>query len=269
MYQLVAIDLDETLYNDKHEVCIRNLQAIQKAKALGVKIVPCSGRTPGLLKDLYSTLGIDNDDEYSILGNGSIVISNGTEEVLHCEPLSFKKAKELFEWGKQHDIPVELYTAKKAFFFNVDEQEKALAKFVGNIDVLKYEDFSNVEGLEILKVIYLVREEERRVEVATLLQEVCEGEVTISFSSDRYVELNRHGIHKGLGLEALAKHLGIPIEETMAIGDNSNDLDLLKTAGLSIAMQNAIPALKDIADYVCESDNNQGGVGEAIEKFIL
>lgn len=269
MYKIIAIDLDETLYANDYTICQRNRVALQKAKELGIKIVPCSGRTPGLLTNLYEELDIDNDNEYSILGNGSIVINNKSADVLHCEPMSFEKAKELFLWGRSHHYPVEIYTAKKVYFFAVDNEEKEIAKMVGNIDFLEDDQFSSLENKEILKVIYLIRKQSERELVTSQLKDLCEGNVTISSSSNRYLEFNRYGIHKGIGLQALAEHLHIPMDETIAIGDNFNDMQLLQHAGLGVAMQNAIQPLKDIANYVCESDNNQGGVAEAIEKFIL
>ncbi|MEF9968059.1 MAG: HAD hydrolase family protein, partial [Longicatena sp.] len=72
-----------------------------------------------------------------------------------------------------------------------------------------------------------------------------------------------------LGLHELADYLGIDIKDTMAIGDNHNDAAMLREAGLSVAVANAVEDIKNICDYVTNANNNEGGVAEAIEKFIF
>ena len=76
-------------------------------------------------------------------------------------------------------------------------------------------------------------------------------------------------MNKGAGLLALAARLGVPREEVMAIGDNSNDVAMLQAAGLGVAVANASEEARAAAGYVCEADNNVGGVAEAIERFVL
>lgn len=98
---------------------------------------------------------------------------------------------------------------------------------------------------------------------------ITENAISISFSSNRYMEINRLGIHKGLGLQNLAEYLNVDMKDTIGIGDNLNDIGLIKEAGLGAAVNNAVDEIKNIADYICEADNNEGAVGEVIEKFIL
>lgn len=74
---------------------------------------------------------------------------------------------------------------------------------------------------------------------------------------------------KGLGLRDLCEHLQIDLSETIAIGDNFNDVGMLREAGLSAAVANAVPEIKEMCDYVCTADHNEGAVAEVIERFIL
>lgn len=270
MYKLIAIDLDETLYDDNRNICQRNVEAIMKAKELGVKIVPCSGRTPKFLGNLYSDLDIDKDEEYSILGNGGITIENKSNRTIDIHPLSFEKAKELFIFGRKHNLCVQIFLKDRIYFYYADDNEKdAVSGFGKNLIFKEDDDLSVVENEEIIKVLF---EKEDMPYLRTLeepLKEITEGEVSVSFSSNRYVELNRYGINKGLGLRDLANYLHIDISETIGIGDNLNDKELIEEAGLGCAVANAIEMIKEKADYICESDNNEGAVAEVIEKFIL
>ena len=86
----------------------------------------------------------------------------------------------------------------------------------------------------------------------------------ISYSSDRYIELNHIGVHKGSGLRQLADMLSIPMSETMAIGDNYNDLEMLKAAGYSAAMANAPADIQAVCTYVCRHTYQECGVAEAL-----
>ena len=94
-------------------------------------------------------------------------------------------------------------------------------------------------------------------------------DITVSFSSNRYIEFMHKGVNKGAGLLKLADILGVRPEETMAIGDNINDIDMLKAAGLSIGVRNLNPAIRQYCDVVTDATNNEGAVAEAIEKYVL
>ena len=92
---------------------------------------------------------------------------------------------------------------------------------------------------------------------------------SVSYSSNRYMEFNKEGVDKGVGLQHLADQLGIKIEETIAVGDNYNDMAMLKKAGLAVAAGNAVEDVKKACDYTTHADNNEGVVAELIKKFIF
>lgn len=270
MYKLIAIDLDETLYDDHRVICHRNIDAIMKAKALGVKIVPCSGRTPKFLGNLYSELDIDKNGEYSILGNGGITIENKSNRTINMHPLSFNKVKELFAFGREHHLCIQIFLKDRIYFYYADDNEKeAVSGFGKNIIYKEDDDLSVVENEEIIKMLFEKEDMPYLRSLEEPLKTITDGEVSVSYSSNRYLELNRFGINKGLGLHDLANYLKIDISETIGIGDNVNDKELIEQAGLGCAVANAIPMIKEKADYICKSDNNEGAVAEVIEKFIL
>ena len=94
-------------------------------------------------------------------------------------------------------------------------------------------------------------------------------DMDVSYSSNRYMEVNRKGVNKGVGLQSLCNITGIDIAETIAIGDNYNDLSMIKAAGLGVGVANTVEAMKPKCDYITEADCDEGAVGEVIEKFIL
>ena len=91
---------------------------------------------------------------------------------------------------------------------------------------------------------------------------------SISFSSNRYLEFNAMGIHKGNGLKELCELLQIDIQDTMAIGDNYNDLTMIQAAGIGVCVANAQDIVKENSDYICERDHEHSAVAEAIYRFV-
>ncbi|MFR6100713.1 MAG: HAD hydrolase family protein, partial [Longibaculum sp.] len=118
-------------------------------------------------------------------------------------------------------------------------------------------------------VLFETRDMEYLQSLEPLMQDIVKDEVDVSYSSMRYMELNLKGVNKGQGLHDLARLLNIPIEATIAVGDNFNDMAMLEAAGLSVAAGNAVEEVKALCDYTTKADCNEGVVAELIEKFIL
>ena len=95
------------------------------------------------------------------------------------------------------------------------------------------------------------------------------GDTFVSYSSNRYLEFNQQGVNKGQGLLRLAEILGVDPKDTIAIGDNDNDLTMIRAAGLGCCVSNATATVKENSDYIAGADCDEGGVAEIIEKFVL
>ena len=121
----------------------------------------------------------------------------------------------------------------------------------------------------VSKVIIIGDNEELKKVENEVMTTNIKNEMTTFFSADILYEFNPIGIDKGTGLKELSKILNINIEETIAIGDNYNDLSMIKAAGLGVCCVNGENGVKDFADYITKADNNQGAVAEVINKFIL
>lgn len=272
MYKLIACDLDETLLNDKKEICKRNIEAIAKAeREYGVKFVPATGRGYTCIDNVLQSLDVyDKEGEYIISNNGGIVCENKDYRELEFHELPFEKARELVEYGLKKGICVQVFTAKDVYAFQTNENEKEwLLMFKPDAVLCEEENIDFLKGTRIAKILFQKEDMPFLQALEEEMRSISTGFVSTSFSSHRYLEINHLGVDKGVGLHELAKHLGIDIKDTIAIGDNFNDMAMLKEAGLAIAVSNAVDEIKDICDYVTVADNNEGAVGEAIEKFIF
>jgi Cof subfamily protein (haloacid dehalogenase superfamily) len=271
MYKLIVSDLDETLLNDDHKVGARNIEAIKKASELGVKFVAGTGRGYKAIESVLKELDLyDKENEYTISFNGCALTENKNNKILAFNELPFNKAKELFQFGLTKDVCIHVYTSEIVYLYNAKEDEKN--RFIrqkndftelqeASIDFLKNDSISKVIYQNI-DVPYLMSFEDE-------MKPLTDDLVSVSYSSNRYMELNKIGVNKGHALLELANILGIKQEETIAVGDNYNDMSMLLVAGLSVAAGNAVEDVKKVCGYTCESDNNEGVLAELIEKFIL
>ena len=273
MYRLVASDLDETLLDDSHHVPERVRRAVAAARQLGVRFVPATGRPFGSVNVTLSELGLlGQKGEYVISFNGGVITENSSGVPLTTCLLPRETAERIYSYGVERNICMHVNTLDPVYLYNYVPEERAYIE--GRMNIVETSDPTldaiYDAGQIVVKIIYMsldlnyLRSVERELAAAG----VTDG-LDVYYSGNRYLEFNAPGVNKGAGLLELARRLGIPREETMAIGDNSNDAAMLRAAGLGVAVANASPEALSAADYVCEADNNAGGVAEAIERFVL
>lgn len=271
MYKMIVSDLDETLLNDNHEICERNKEAIKKATEMGVKFVPATGRGYWAIQNVLRDLDLlQKKDEYVISFNGCALIENFSNETLFFNGLSFEKADELFKYGLDKEVCIHIYTPDTVYLYNLNEDEKNRFINQNNEFVeLKEASIDFLKDTPIAKIIYQSLDIPYLMSIGEGMKAITDEVISVSYSSNRYLELNKYGVNKGDALIHLAEMVGVKIEETIAVGDNYNDMSMLKVAGLSVAAGNAVDGVKEACDYVCKNDNNQGVLAEVIEKFIL
>lgn len=269
MYKLIACDLDETLIKPDRTIDEKDIVAIQKLKNKGVKFVLATGRGYNTVQGTLKELDLWNEpDQYVISYNGGAITENKGNRLLFFKGISFEKAQELYRRGLSYDVCIHVYTKDAVYAYNLTEDEKAYVKnrqkmteiFDSNIDFLK--------GQEIVKVLYTNTDFEYLQKIDQDLKDIT-FDMDVSYSSNRYIEFNQKGVNKGAGLKQLASLLHVDIKDTIAIGDNYNDLSMIQIAGLGAGVQNAVPGVKKDCDYVTQATCEQGAVSEVLEKFVL
>lgn len=270
-YKVIASDMDETLLNDQHEICQRNIDLIQQAKAKGVKFVPATGRGFMSIQNDLKRLGLyDEEEEYVISFNGGALSENKKNRLLFFEGLSFAKTKEIFEFGLKCDVCQHIYTQDHVYVFHLSESEaQRIEKQKVVCTIMEEDSIDFLKDTPISKILYQNTDVPYLMSLEPQMQSIVAGECAVSYSSNRYMEFNKIGVDKGQGLKHLAQILGVDISECIAIGDNYNDLSMLEVAGLSVAAANAVEDVKKACDVTTKADNNEGVIAEVIERFIL
>ncbi|EEL52445.1 Cof-type HAD-IIB family hydrolase [Bacillus cereus] len=282
--KLIALDMDGTLLSSNLEISKENLQAIRTAQAAGHIVMICSGRAK---EDALKLL-----EEYRLsipvgASNGAIVYVDG--KVINARCLQNDKVYKLAKLLESEGFPYKLYT-NKGVYAPSTWQEKVMHAFEENkhalevsleeleritekqkkanliTDFKKIEDVVDNPELEVSKFFILTFNAEHRSQLLHVLQKDTEIMVTASAPTNLEI-MDKHG-HKGNGLQEMASYFNIPIQDTIAIGDNFNDVPMLEVAGLSVAMGNAEEDVKKLCDVVTLT-NDEHGVAHAIEQYVL
>lgn len=271
--KLVGLDLDGTLLNENKEVTPYTRSVLEKAIENGVHIVISTGRPyTGVPKELLELPGT----RYVITSNGGRILDLKEDKVIYDCPVPHEVAREVLKIVCEYETLKEIYFDGHGY---VAEQElNTIEKYVSKRPVQEYilrtrrpvhdlwEKMDEMHGKGLDKVHALFANEE---DVPLARERILAlNKVVVSGSIGSNLEMNALGVHKGNGLIELGRILGITREEIMACGDGGNDLEMIKTVGFGVAMENAIDEVKAAADYITCS-NEEDGVAKAIEKFVL
>ncbi|MEF2967041.1 Cof-type HAD-IIB family hydrolase [Paenibacillus sp. M1] len=263
MYKLVAIDIDDTLINDDKEVTPATQKALEQAVAKGAVVTLATGRAYASAQAVARQTGLNVP---IITYQGALVKNLLDEQVLYERYVPKDAARKLFEYCIEHNLHLQTYIDDK--LYAREENQKIIDYTILNKTKYYIEpDFSKLVEQPTPKML-IIDEPDYLDEIAPVLRELLGEGVHITKSKPHFLEIMHHEGTKGHALKFLAAHFGCDLSETIAIGDSWNDHEMLEAAGLGVAMGNAIPALKEIADYVTVS-NNEDGVKQVIDKFVL
>ena len=270
MYKIIASDLDETLLSrDTRRVSERNLEAIRRASEMGVKFVPASGRGYATIQGTLEELGLrDKENEYIISFNGGAITENKNNRRLFFKGITYEKMKMIFDAGLSYDVCTHIYTDDTVYIYNINEGEKKFLWHRMDYVPIRKEEIQMLADKPLAKILFQNTDVRYLEKIAKDLEPIT-GDTFVSYSSNRYVEFNQQGVNKGQGLLRLAEILGVDPKDTIAIGDNDNDLTMIQAAGLGCCVSNATEAVKKNSDYIAGADCDEGGVAEIIEKFVL
>ena len=254
-YKLVCSDLDGTLLRRDMTVSDENKAAIRKMTELGVGFVASSGRAhSGLPEEVVNC----DEIRYLISSNGAVIYDKATKENIVTNFMPRKVAETMFSVVEKYDASVfahfngimyvsdELLKKKNYEHFNINDYYSGFIERTGSPLDSVINTARKIDNLEMITVFFHSQQE---------LEECTEkilaiGDYKVVSSCAFNIEIFYEKSGKGNSLRALAEHLGIPIEETIAVGDSTNDMPMLLAAGLALATENAFPELKECADAV-------------------
>jgi len=264
----LVVDIDGTLVNGRGEISAEDMEALARVRDLGIQISLSTGR------GLPASLSIINQlspDGYHISFDGALVSNPRRGEEIYVQPIDQAMVKQLAEAARRYDVDLELFTVTGYFAERETWSTDAHRRFFGVLPTIM--DFSELWEKERIIKGGLIATTPQELAKAKDFCQHFDGRLhfswakTPAFPEVDFINILAPGVSKGKALEALARHLGISLAEVIAVGDGTNDVSLLASAGLAIAMGNAPEQVKAVADHVT-LDVDHSGLAIALDQLL-
>ena len=270
--KMIGLDLDGTVLTEKKELTVRTREAISSSLAQGVVVLVATGRPwMGVPEELRHFPGM----HYALTSNGARIIDTQTDQVIEEHLLGPDLAQKVLEICGKYDTLQEVYFDGQGYA--PADKMNCVEKYHKNPSMCEYmrktripvDDISELvkkenRGLDKVQALFADMNERR----AAWKELEAEDGLELVGSLRYNIEINAAGVNKGKGLVNLGRMLGIRREEIMACGDGDNDIVMLREAGFGVAMANGEEKVKEAADYITLS-NEEDGVADVIEKYVL
>lgn len=269
--KMIAIDLDGTLLRDDCTISQRTREAVEEAGRRGYLMVPTTGRS---YRNTRFVLKGFREISYFINGNGSVISSGRTEDVLYFHDMDMDNVRKIYELAAKYDTYVEIYAGQDAY---MDAKGQDVIKRCGlpkeycdqllatNKITADYRKLLAGNDIRVGKVHILVSKMEEKDKLIREI-DLLPGVHPISVIPNN-IEVVHGRWSKWNAIAKLADMVGVRQEEIMAIGDSNNDYEMLLNAGYSVAMGNACDRVKEISSAVTDTNENDG-VAKAIENIL-
>ena len=268
--RMLFMDLDGTLLNDAKQITEGNRVALEQALERGHGVIITTGRPLKSAMDQAHMLGMDRPGCYLIAYNGAVIYDWTAEKQIFCRSLPYEAVYKVFDQALTQNEHIQTYDTWKVLVEQRgdDEAVRRYCKLIGmEFDVI--EDVRKDLKEAPVKCLVINYEEKSGLDkIQAWIRGNMHEEVDCFFSCNQYLEVVPKGMSKGEAVKMLCQMMGVEITEAVAVGDAANDLSMIETAGIGVAMANATDEVKAVANYITTRDNNHDGIAEVVERFF-
>ena len=266
-YRMIVLDLDGTLTNNQKQITPHTRETLIRAQQQGIKVVLASGRPTYGIVPIAEQLDLSIYGGYILAYNGGEIINWSTREILHSQVLNPEVLPYMYRCAKDNGFAIVTYRDNNVITETPDDEYVIKEVTLNRMQTLQVDNFLEYINFPIPKCLIVGAPErlhQLELEMHSQLKETNE----VYRSEPYFLELVPKGIDKAQSLAVLLEKIGILREEVIACGDGFNDLSMIKFAGLGVAMQNAQPIVRESADFITLS-NEEDGVAHVVERFML
>lgn len=266
-YELLVLDIDGTVTNSEKEVMSRTRDEVIRIQKQGVKVVLASGRPPEGIFPVARTLQIDRHDSYLLAFNGAKIIHMQTGKCIFEKHLPAHIPGRLLKDAKKYGIGIAAYAKGTILAGTMPDRYLKLESRISGMPIEYHRDLGTKRGLVVNQCI-LTGDPDTLDTIEPILYHKYFHEAEIYHSEPFYLEVSPKNVDKAYGLKYLLRILDISWEKIVCCGDSYNDIRMLQYAGKGIAMKNAPKAVKVVADFITEKDNDHDGIADVVRKFF-
>lgn len=273
--KLLFTDLDGTLLTDDKRILDADMAAIEGMLSRGHKLVLCTGRPLTSAKQLAQKYGFDKPGFFLVSFNGGLIYDYATENAILTRYIPVDEVKFIMDAAHRYGMHAHTYSGDLVVSEYETEQLKTYCRlmkmdYVVVKDIREYYgEFINVVVKPPIKVnIITPFDHSSLVDFRAEMRKTTAGKLFDVFSKPEMLEFSHMQSNKGDAVRFMAEYYKVPLEDTIAVGDEENDCPMIEAAGVGVAVANASPVAKAAADYVTANDNNHSAIAEVIEKFV-
>ena len=264
------LDLDGTLLDSRKKITDGNRTAISKALAEGHKIIINTGRPLSSAVKQAKVLNLDGPGCYLIAFNGGVLYDMEQKKIISQVTIPINLVKQVFAEAKRRNIHIQTYDDTSVVVEPCCD-DGDLRQYC-SLTLMDYKVIPDIQELAQEPVKMLIMNYQDPSPLQSFREWIAgwaDDSLDTFFSCREYVEIVSKGLNKGNALRQMAALLGIPMENTIAAGDEQNDITMIQAAHTGVCMRNGTDELKSAADYITVHDNDHDGIAEIIERFIL
>lgn len=268
-YRLISFDMDDTLLNSEHRISQRTLEAMERAASLGKEVVLATGRCIPELEEYFQQLPFLR---YVVCVSGALVYDRKEQKELYKNAIPVETVKKILALGRREDIMIHFLSSRaivekdkltRMADYAMGRHQEMFERVTTPVDNIF--DFYEAAPWPVEKINFFITTPKLQAEMLPKLEALG---ICVTTAEGNSLEMTAPGVSKGTGLTVLCEHLGFTPKEAIAVGDAGNDEEILKIAGLAVAMGNATEEVKRISDVIV-ADCDHDGCVEAIEKYLL
>jgi Cof subfamily protein (haloacid dehalogenase superfamily) len=267
-YKMLVLDIDGTLLNQDGIITKRTKASLLKAQQMGVKLVLASGRPTYGVLPFVKELEIDKNGGYYLSYNGGQIFSAENNELLFEKRINPAMIPYLEHSARKRNMSILTYHKDSIYTNDASNVHVISEANLNNMKIVEAQNFSEAITFYPCKCMFVSDDEVELVNLQNRFKKRLAGDFDFFRSEKYFLEAVPPFINKGNTIGLLLEKLKISPEDIMAIGDGVCDVSMIQFAGLGIAMTNAQDSVRICADYVT-LPNNEDGVAEAVEKFII
>lgn len=267
--KLIALDLDDTLLNDKREISDENVKALQQCAEKGIYVVLCSGRAEDAILPFVRRMEIAGmkTGKYIVAINGCSIFDLHERRQIFCKKVQPDILKRTNEIAKKYNLCSEVYTADSIYYPQYNEWTRLDVDLCG-LKGVETKDYEKLLENPFVKML-IPGEPSLLLQIQEELKKEF-GERAVIFTSKPYfLEILPPNCGKGESIHWLAEHIGLDPKTTMGFGDSMNDESMIKLCGYGVAMKNGLDYIKQIADFTTEKTNCESGIADFLYKYVL
>ncbi len=266
-YKMLVLDLDGTLTNSRKELTEPTRRALLEIQEQGKKVVLASGRPINGVLPLARKLELERFGGYMLSFNGARITQCATGEIVYNRTLPREVIQPIFDIAVSYkSVDIITYEDDKILSGIASNEYTEKESFINKMEIRHLDDFASYLDFPVNKLL-IPGEPSILEEMIPVLQRRFHKLLSIYRSEPFFLEIMPQNIDKAYSLQKLLNSLGMTADEMICCGDGFNDLSMIEYAGLGVAMENAQPVVKESADFITRS-NDEDGILHVINTFL-